>query len=87
MALLKRIIDKNAKWHVIYDIYEENSYGNSFLVYYVREKSRGDVYDAYILPIEHKEKLLSYKDNSMFHRGNFVREFGKMFIRDGKHIN
>lgn len=86
-ALLKRIEDKNSSWHMVYDICEESNNGSPFIVYYVREKSRGsEAYDAYILPIKHKEKLLAYRDNSMFHRRNFVVEFGKMFIKDGKYI-
>ena len=86
--LLKRIVaDKKNHWHVSYEIYEEYNNGKPFIAYYVREKSLGDNgYDAWIIPIEHKEKLLAYADNSIFHRGNFVRDNGKMFIRNGKYL-
>lgn len=85
--LLKRIDCHNAKWNIVYDIYEEENDGNPFIAYYIIEKSLGDnVFDVYMLPIEHKEKLLAYKDGSMFHRGNFVREFGKLVIRGGKKV-
>lgn len=88
-ALLKRIVsDKKIHAHVSYEIYEESNNGNPFITYYVRDKILGDSgINGWVIPIEHKEKLLAYRDNSIFHRGNFVREYGKMFIRDGKFLN